>query len=126
MNILIVDDEVRIRRVFCKIMQREGYSVLEAGNAKDAYDLLLENPVDLILLDINMMEVDGTVLYEVAQMFCSKSKIIVASVYPLDDQKILIKGAADYYDKSDSLQVLIRKVKRVLENSLNAAQPEAL
>lgn len=123
MKILIVDDEERIRSVFVKIMQREGFDVLEASGAGEAYDLLLENAVDLILLDINMMNVDGTVLYEIAQMFCEKSKIIVTSVYPLEDQKKLIQGAADYYDKSDSLQILIRKVNRLLVNNQNTAQP---
>jgi|AntAceMinimDraft_16_1070373.scaffolds.fasta_scaffold180031_2 DNA-binding response OmpR family regulator len=121
MNILVVDDEERIRSVFVKIMQREGYHLFEAANAKDAYDLLLENPIDLILLDINMMDVDGTVLYEIAQMFCKKSQIIVTSVYPVEDQKRLIRGAADYYDKSDSLQVLIRKVNRLMKKKLNVA-----
>jgi hypothetical protein len=70
-----------------------------------------------------MMAVDGTVLYEIAQVFCGKSKIIVTSVYPLEDQKKLIPGAADYYDKSDSLQILIRKVNRLLTKNQNAAQP---
>jgi DNA-binding response OmpR family regulator len=123
MKILIVDDEERIRSVFVKIMQREGFDVIEASGAGEAYDLLLENAVDLILLDINMMAVDGTVLYEIAQVFCGKSKIIVTSVYPLEDQKKLIPGAADYYDKSDSLQILIRKVNRLLTKNQNAAQP---
>lgn len=122
MNILVVDDEERIRSVFVKIMQREGFHVIEAASAGEAYDLLLENPVDLILLDINMMDVDGTVLYEIVQVFYKKSKIIVTSVYPLEDQKRLIRGAADYYDKSDSLQVLIRKVNRITGRSLNEAQ----
>ncbi len=122
MNILVVDDEQRIRSVFVKIMQREGFHVHEADNAAAAYELLLNNPVDLILLDINMMDVDGTVLYEIAQIFCEKSKIIVTSVYPLEDQKRLIRGAADYYDKSDSLQVLIRKVKKIMGSSLNTSQ----
>lgn len=123
MKILIVDDEERIRSVFVKIMQREGFEVIEAAGAGEAYDLLLENAVDLILLDINMMNVDGTVLYEIAQVFCEKSKVIVTSVYPLEDQKKLIRGAADYYDKSDSLKILIEKVNRLLIKNQNAAQP---
>jgi hypothetical protein len=69
-----------------------------------------------------MMAVDGTVLYEIIQVFCKKSKVIVTSVYPLEDQKKLIRGAADYYDKSDSLQILIRKVNRLLVKNQNDAQ----
>jgi CheY-like chemotaxis protein len=118
-NVLVVDDEERIRSVFCKILQREGFHVIEADCAADAYDLLLKNPVDLILLDINMMEVDGTVLYEVAHLFCQKAKVIVTSVYPLEDQKRLIRGAEDYYDKSDSLQLLIQKVQKIAGAGMN-------
>ena len=113
MHILIVDDEERIRSVFRKIMRREGFNVIEAGCAEEAYDLILKNPVDLILLDINMMEVDGTVLFEVVHRFCPNAEVIVTSVYPLVDQKKLIPEAADYYDKSDSLQLLVQKVKRI-------------
>ncbi len=123
MKILIVDDEERIRNIFNRILQREGFDVIEAANAGDAYELVLANPVDLILLDINMMEVDGTVLFEVVHLFCKKTKVIVTSVYPIDDQKTLIKGADDYYDKSDSLQILIRKVKRLMGKDLNPPRP---
>jgi len=118
-NVLVVDDEERIRSVFCKILQREGFHVIDAACAADAYDLLLKNPVDLILLDINMMEVDGTVLYEVVHLFCQKAKVIVTSVYPLEDQKRLIRGAEDYYDKSDSLQILIQKVQKIAGAGMN-------
>ncbi len=83
--------------------------------------MLLTNQVDLILLDINMLEVDGTVLFEVVHLFCQKAKVIVTSVYPIDDQKRRIKEAEDYYDKSDSLQILIRKVKRIMGNTLHPA-----
>jgi DNA-binding NtrC family response regulator len=121
MTILIVDDEERIRSVFRKLMQREGFDVIEAANAGDAYELAVTRQADLILLDINMFEVDGTVLFEAVHLFCQKAKVIVTSVYPIEDQKRLIKGAEDYYDKSDSLQILIRKVKRVMGNTPHPA-----
>lgn len=123
MKILIVDDEERIRSIFRKLMQREGFDVIEAANAGDAYELVLTNSVDLILLDINMLEVDGTELFEVVHLFCKKAKVIVSSVYPLENQKKLIKGADDYYDKSDSLQILIHKVKQVMGKDLNSMHP---
>ena len=113
-TILVVDDEERIRSVYVKVLQREGFHILEAATARDANELLLRNPVDLILLDINMVEVDGTILYEIAQTFHKKAKVIVSSVYPLEDQKKLVRGAEDYYDKSDSIKVLIQKVNAIM------------
>ncbi len=113
-TILVVDDEEKIRSVYTKMLRREGFNVLDAADAEQANELLLKNIVDLVLLDINMAEVDGTVLYDIAQTFHKKTRVIVASVYPVEDQKTLIIGAADYYDKSEGLQTLIQKVKTAL------------
>ena len=113
MNILIVDDEQKIRRIFSNVMRKEGFSVREAASVAEAYDLLLNAPVDLVLLDINLPEVDGTDFYDIATVFCKGSKFIVTSVYPLEDQKRRVPGADDYYDKSDSLAVLVEKVRRL-------------
>ncbi len=123
MKILIVEDEKRMRNVFCKILEREGFDVIETSNPVDAYNVVVENQVDLVLLDINMMEVDGRVFYDVLQLFCRKAKVIVSSVYPLEDQKRLIVGADDYYDKSDSLQTLIGKVKWIMRRDMHSAEP---
>jgi len=113
-TILIVDDEKRIRNVFGKILCRVGYSILKADSVEAAHALLMRNNVDLVLLDINMPEVAGPVMYDIIGEFFNKTRVIVASVYPLEDQQRLIPGAADYYDKSDSFQVLIEKVQAVL------------
>ena len=118
MNVLVVDDEKKIRSVYAKIMQRQGFYVMEAASIAEAYDRLLDLPADLVLLDINLPEVDGTLFYDIANVFCRKAKFIVTSVYPLEDQKKLIPGADDYYDKSDSLQELICKVNRLMGNGV--------
>ena len=113
-TILIVDDEDRIRRVYRQLFKRQGFNVLAAADVLDARDMLLKEDIDLVLLDINMGEINGDILYEVAQSFHKDIKVIVSSVYSLEDQKELIAGADDYYDKSDSLRILVNKVKNVL------------
>jgi len=113
-KILVVDDEHKIRNVYVKVLSENGFEVTEAENADTAYNLLLHNSVDLILLDINMDGTGGTVFYDIEQTFFKNTKVIVSSVYPLEYQKICIKGAADYYDKSDSISILINKIQAVL------------
>jgi len=115
-TILVVDDEDKIRSVYTTVLKREGFNVFGAANAEDAHSILLKNPVDLILLDINLPKIDGTTLYKLIHTFYPHAKIIVSSVYPLEDQKILVQGATDYYDKSDSIKVLLHKVKDVLKH----------
>ena len=114
-KILIVDDESKIRQLFKKFLSNEDYEILEAKDCTIAAQLLIDNKdIQLILLDINMPLLDGGVLYRMTRMLDPKVKVIVTSVYPLQDQKKRIDRADDYFDKSQSMQILVQKVKRVL------------
>ena len=125
-KILIVDDERFNINVLNDLLKNE-YKTMVAISGKQALKAAESpKPPDLILLDINMMEVDGTILFEVIHLFCKKAKVIVTSVYPLDEQKKRIKGADEYYDKSDSLQILIRKVRQVMKSNLNSIHPASV
>jgi len=115
-KILIVDDEKKIRKIYNGLLTGEGFEVIERSNAMEASETLVREKVDLVLLDIKMPEVDGSILYEVMQLFHKRVKVIVTSVYPLDEQKHLIAGASDYYDKSQGIDMLISKINKVLEN----------
>lgn len=115
-KILIVDDEKKIRKIYSRLLRGEGFEVIERSNAMEASETLVREKVDLVLLDIKMPEVDGSILYEVIQLFHKRVKIIVISVYPLEEQKRLITEAADYYDKSQGIDILISKINKVLGN----------
>jgi DNA-binding NtrC family response regulator len=113
-TILIVDDHEMIRKMYGLVFSREGYHVLAAKNALEANMIVKNCTVDLMLLDIKMPKVDGKVLYDVTRPFKKDLKVIVSSVYPLDDQKRMIEGATDYFDKSEGIKALKEKVKQVL------------
>jgi len=108
--LLVVEDEERIRKLYGRIFSAEGFEVFEAADARTGYEMLIENRPEIILLDINMAEVDGSVFFDVAQTFGKTAKVIVTSVFSVERQMQCIKGAADYYDKSDSIRILIQKV----------------
>ncbi len=64
-NVLIVDDSAAMRRIIKKTIQVSGFDVdnfYEAGNGKEALDVLENNWVDVVLTDINMPEMDGMTL----------------------------------------------------------------
>jgi two-component system, chemotaxis family, chemotaxis protein CheY len=66
-NVLIVDDSNSIRTVIKKIVMLSGFQMdncLEAGNGREALELLADNWVDVIISDINMPEVNGLELLE--------------------------------------------------------------
>ncbi len=113
-TILIVDDEERICKVYKDILTNQGYKVMTSLDIIEARKYLKAIPIDLILLDVNMGELRGDVLYEITQSFHHHIKILVSSVYPIEEQKDIMPEADDYFDKAEGNQVLIEKVKKIL------------
>jgi len=116
-RILIVDDEEKVRNMYNAMLLNEGFEVLNASDAMQASCILNKETVDIMLLDIKMPRVYGSVFYDIMKVFHKGVKVIVASVYPVEEQKEMVKGAADYYDKSQGLDLLLGKIK-VLERSV--------
>jgi DNA-binding NtrC family response regulator len=119
-KILVIDDEERIREILRRFLIHEGYKVIEASSTIDAHKILKTENIDLILLDIKMPKVSGSVMYDVIERFHTNLKVIVTSVYPLYVQKRVIPGACDYYDKSQGIEILLQKIKIVLKNGNNS------
>ena len=118
-KVLIVEDEEKIRNLYRRMLTAEGIDVAEAENGEKAAMVLLQDKcIDLFLLDIHMPVVNGVSLFEAVRVFNPHAKVIVASVYPLEDQKRMIRGADDYFDKAEGADVLVERVK-------SALQPEA-
>ena len=61
-NILYVEDNPDNRSLVRRVLNSEGYSVIEAINAKQALEKLEGGEIDLILMDINMPDMDGYIL----------------------------------------------------------------
>ncbi|MDQ3945844.1 MAG: response regulator [Actinomycetota bacterium] len=57
--VLVVDDDAANRDVLARRLGRLGYAVREAENGREALDVMAAEPVDLVLLDLNMPELDG-------------------------------------------------------------------
>ncbi len=119
-KILVIDDDKNIRSIYKRLLGLENYQVFEAKDWEAATLMIADQKdLDLILLDINMPVVDGSALYDVIKIYDSRIKVIVTSVYPLEDQKRLILKADDYYDKSYGTEMLLEKIRNILK-----AQPQ--
>ena len=113
-KILIIDDEQRIGQSYTRLLSEEGFEAKYASGAKEATNFLIREPFDLVLLDINMPEVDGKAMYEVVREYDRHMKVIVSSVYPIEDQVQSILGACAYHNKSQGVDILVAKIKEVL------------
>jgi CheY-like chemotaxis protein len=113
-RLLVVDDEARIRNAYQRFFSRQGFDVLTAGDAMGAKDLLVREKVDVVFLDINMAEVDGAILFELVRSFHPGVKVIVSSVYSIEEQRERIRDADAYFDKSDSKDALLGMVSALV------------
>ena len=92
------------------MLTSKGYKVFEASNAVDARNILKQEAIDIVLLDINMPDICGSILDDIIQAFHKNVKVIISSVLPVYEQKHCISNAYDYYDKSDGINVLLDKI----------------
>jgi DNA-binding NtrC family response regulator len=116
-RILVVDDEEIIRESTSFILKKEGYSVTEASNGKDAYEKFLAESFDLIITDLEMPEMKGIELLDRVMRVNAQSLVVIITAYGSLDTAIaaLRKGASDYILKPLEFDELIVKIKRLLE-----------
>lgn len=113
--ILLVDDDVLLRRSLSFNLERAGYRVSTAANAEDALAMVRGAKPDLILLDIGLPGMDGL---EVLRQFREHLGIpvifVTARRRELDQVLGLELGADDYVTKPFDLDVLLARIKAVL------------
>lgn len=124
-KILVVDDEQIIRESISYILKKDGYSVSEADNGREAYNKLLAESFDLVITDLEMPEMKGIELLERITKMSPETSVIIITAYGSLDTAIaaLRAGASDYTLKPiefDELQVKIRRLfeykKLAMEN----------
>jgi DNA-binding NtrC family response regulator len=115
-TILVVDDENGIRQSF-KMVFKDRFNVLLAENGKEAEDLLAKNPVDLILLDILLPDVNGLDLLEKLKTLDPNPEVImVTAVKEIQSAVRAIKlGAYEYIIKPFLVEDVINIINRALE-----------
>lgn len=117
-NILVVDDEERIRSVIKTYANNEGYNVLEAADGYVALDLINEHDIDLIILDIMMPKLDGfSTLKKLKKI--KDIPVIMLSARNEEYDKLygFDLGVDDYVTKPFSLKELMARIKVVLDRS---------
>lgn len=117
-TILYVEDNVDNRILVRRILQAEGYHVLEAGNARETLQVVRSRRPDLILVDINMPEVDGyslTSRLKADPVLASVPVIaITANVMRGDRERTLAAGCDGYIQKPIDVDYLPRQIARFL------------
>lgn len=117
-TILIIDDEVQIRRLLEITLSSNGYKVSEAATGKDGIVAAATNHPDLIILDLGLPDMDGTeVLKKIREWYIKP--VIVLSVRNSEDDIVdaLDNGANDYLTKPFRTGELLARIRVALRQA---------
>jgi two-component system, OmpR family, KDP operon response regulator KdpE len=122
-EVLLVDDEIQIRRLLRVCLEGNGYRVREAVTGQDAITQAAQNPPDIILLDLGLPDMDGlTVIKRLREW--TRVPIVVLSVRDRDDDKVsaLDHGADDFVTKPFSSPELLARLRVALRHTTPATE----
>jgi two-component system response regulator ResD len=120
-NVLIVDDEQKIREVVRMYLEKEGFSAGEAADGREALNKISAGKWDLVVLDLMMPGVDGwAVCREVRKTASLPIIMLTARDAEVDRVVGLELGADDYVVKPFSPRELVARVKAVLRRTRDA------
>lgn len=124
-TILIVDDEEDVVSALKFRLAMSGCEVLTASNGAQALEVLRERPVNLVLADFMMPELNGLELTRMVKAhpkwFETKVLLFSCNIEPQYRQRALELGALDYLPKTDGANAIVNRVYEILEID----QPEA-
>jgi DNA-binding response OmpR family regulator len=125
-RVLVVDDDTTVADVVRRYLERDGYSVLLAGDGETALRLAAEHPPDLVVLDLMLPGIDGL---EVCRRLRADSDVPVVMLTALGEESDRIAGlqlgADDYVTKPFSPRELALRVGSVLRRAGSSTQPVA-
>jgi len=118
-NILVVEDDSKLNQIVCTYLNDSGYAARGCLNPREAYDLMYNNPYDLILSDIMMPEIDG---FEFAKTVREINKTVpILFMTARDDisskQKGFWAGIDDYMVKPINMDELVLRVGALLRRA---------
>ena len=119
LNILVVDDESRMRKLVSDFLVREGYRVFEAADGEEALEVFYKNKdIAMIILDVMMPKLDG---FSVLKEIRKRSKVpVIMLTAKADEQDELLGfeyGVDEYISKPFSPKILVARVDALMRRA---------
>jgi two-component system sensor histidine kinase/response regulator len=102
LNILVVDDNLINQKLACRLLEKQGHSVMVANNGQEALKTLEDSQFDLVLMDIQMPEMDGiaateTIRASEAGKPCRLPIVALTAHATEDDRQRCLQAGMDGY-----------------------------
>jgi len=119
-KLLIIDDEDRLRQLLARILQLEGYELLQATNAKEGLRYLDNTIIDVVICDVKLPDGNGIDLTKTIKVSHPAVEIIVLTAYgTINDGVAAIKnGAFDYITKGDDNEKIIPLASKAMDKAI--------
>ena len=126
-KVLVIDDELQIRRFLRAGFELHGYAVIEADNAAEGLKAATFNPPALIVLDLGLPDLDGAEVLERIRSW-SNVPIIILSIESNEQEKVrlLRLGADDYVVKPFGIAELLARADAALRRSFRSSNKDPI
>ncbi|WP_066307246.1 response regulator transcription factor [Bacillus sp. FJAT-29814] len=119
MRVLVIEDDLPLRRIILKILEEEQYQVEQAKDGEEGYLMASLNDYDLITLDIMLPIMDGyTVMKKLRSVGCKTPTLFLTAKDRIEDKVHgLDLGADDYIVKPFATEELLARVRSILRRA---------
>ena len=116
-QVLIIDDEVKLRTLLSKIISLEGFEVIQAGDCKTAMLALAQHNIDVVICDVKLPDGTGVDLSKKIKDAYPFVEIILLTAFGNipDSVQAIKNGAFDYITKGDDNNKIIPLLYRAIE-----------
>jgi two-component system, OmpR family, KDP operon response regulator KdpE len=120
--VLVIEDEIPIRRFLKMTLTDHGYAFREAQTGKDGLSKVASERPDLVILDLGLPDIDGlTVIHQLREWSTVPIIILSARGHEKDKVEALDAGADDYLTKPFGVSELLARVRVALRNAARLA-----
>jgi DNA-binding response OmpR family regulator len=116
-RILLVDDEASVREMVGRVLMGEGFNVLLAGDGPEALRVAAANPIDLVLLDLNMPGLSGWDTFEKLTRENPFLAVIIITARPNQLFTAVGAGVGALLEKPLDFPTLLETVRTLLAES---------
>ena len=118
-HILVVEDDSKLRQLFCTVLHRHGYRTFAAEDGEAALAVLEKEPIDLIVSDIMMPRMDGYELTKTLREANYQLPILMVTAKESfqDKQKGFLVGTDDYMVKPIDVNEMVLRVGALLRRA---------
>jgi DNA-binding response OmpR family regulator len=127
-QVLVVEDDTILRELFCNVLMDHGYTPVPARDGLEAFDILDNTHIDLIITDVMMPRMDGFSFTRALReaKYTTPVLIITAKHTPEDKQQGFRAGTDDYMVKPIDVNEMIWRVEALLRRSQLVNQRKTL